>query len=42
MAASRAHLGLYGHGTDHTMDVTTENEYPTGRLTEVFYVEDVT
>ena len=21
-AASGAHLGLYGHGTDHTMDVT--------------------
>ena len=22
-AASGANLGLYGHGTDHTMDVTT-------------------
>ena len=23
MAASGAHLGLYGHGTDDTLDVTT-------------------
>ena len=40
--ASGAHLGLYEHGTYHILVVKAYKQYPTGRITDVIHVTDVT